>query len=163
MLHASETLGCWTGCRMQTQGKKGDDMKAIHLKIGLIAMLALVVSVSAAWAWGGRGPGGGYGCGLGQGSNRMGNGSGFVQMSPDMQAAYQKLHQEYLGKIAQPRAELAIKQAELNALSIAPNADHGKVTALATEVGELNAKIIMEQSAFRASLAKARGVPPITQ
>lgn len=131
-------------------------MNAKTLKIGLVAALALMISATAAFAWRGGGCGG-YGGGPGNGMMGYGGGPGAAQIAPEKQEAYQKLYQEYFDKTAQVRADLAAKQAELNALSYAPNADQAKVAELAKAVGELHAKLITEQSAFRAKAAKEIG------
>ncbi len=133
-------------------------MNAKTLKIGLVAALALMISATAAFAWRGNGGGcGGYGGGPGYGMMGYGGGPGAAQIAPEKQAAYQKLYQEFFDKTAQVRADLTAKQAELNALSYAPNADQAKVASLAKEVGQLHATLITEQSAFRAKAAKEIG------
>ncbi len=138
-------------------------MNAKTLKIGLVAALAIVISATTAFAWRGGGWGGCGGYGGGPGYGMMGYGMmggygpGAAQIAPEKQEAYQKLYQEYFDKTAQVRADLSAKQAELNALSYAPNADQAKVAELAKAVGELHAKLITEQSAFRTKAAKEIG------
>ena len=56
--------------------------------------------------------------------------AGFAQLSPEKQAAYQKLAEAFYNKTAQTRAAVGVKRAELNAASVAQNPDTAKIEAL---------------------------------
>jgi zinc resistance-associated protein len=57
-------------------------------------------------------------------------GAGFAQLSPEKQAAYQKLAEAYYNKTAQTRAAVGVKRAELNAVAVAQNPDTAKIESL---------------------------------
>jgi hypothetical protein len=79
------------------------------------------------------------------------------QLSPEQQAAYQKLVQEHVAKIAPIRAALQVKKAELGAVTIDPKADQAKIAGLAKEIGTLKGQMAEEGATFRVKLIKEFG------
>ena len=69
----------------------------------------------------------------------------------------QKLQADYFAKTAQLRADLGVKRAELNALTVTGNADPAKVQALSKDLGDLVGKLAAERTLFRAQVAKEIG------
>lgn len=125
-------------------------MNARIFKMGLLtALLVLAASLPAMARGHGGGPGGYGGPGGCPGA--------MTQLSPEQQAAYQKLVQEHVAKIAPVRAALQVKKAELNAVTIDPKADQSKIAGLAKEIGTLKGQLAEEGATFRAKLVKEFG------
>lgn len=115
------------------------------------AVAAMVLTASLALAGpGGMGRGAGGSCGDCAGSPAL-------QLSPEKQAAFQKLHEAFYAKTAQLRAAVMVKRAELNAAAVAPNPDQAKIESLAKEIGEMHAKLLVERTQFRIQVAKEIG------
>ena len=100
-------------------------MRAKSLRIILSALAILTLTSSLALA---RGHGGGQG-------GCPGMGGGWGQLSPEKQAAFQKLHDAFAAKTAQLRADLGVKMAELNALSVAATSDGDELTLTIADTG----------------------------
>jgi len=116
----------------------------------------MVLTASLALA----GPGGagrGSGAGVGGPCGGQGYGPGVAQLSPEKQAAFQKLHEAFYTKTVQMRATLRIKWAELNAAAVAPTPDQGKIDALSKEIGDLEGKLLAERTQFRVQVTKEIG------
>ena len=119
--------------------------------IALTALATLALTASLAMARPGNSPGGyntncpGYG------------GAAIAQLSPEKQAAFQKLHDAFAAKTAQLRADLGVKRAELNALVVAQNPDQAKIDALTKEIGDMQGKLLAERAAFRIQVNKEVG------
>jgi zinc resistance-associated protein len=125
-------------------------MKSMKMGISLAALATLVLTASLALAGPGGpgGPGGPCGpCG----------GPGQVQLSPEKQAAFQKLQEAYDNKTVQLRADLEVKRAELNAASVAATPDTAKIQALSKDIGDLVGKLTAERAQFRVQVAKEIG------
>jgi zinc resistance-associated protein len=120
--------------------------KKVGIALAALATLALTASLALAR------PGGGPGNGPGAGGC-----PGMVQLTPEKQAAFQKLHDAFAAKTAQLRATLGVKMAELNALAVAPTPDQAKIEALAKEIGELKGKLLVERTQFRIQVDKEVG------
>ena len=123
-------------------------VKSLHIVLSALAILALTSSLALA-----RGNMGGQG---GQG-NCPGMGGGWGQLSPEKQAAFQKLHDAFAAKTAQLRADLGVKMAELNALSVAATPDQAKIDAVTKQIGDLQAKLLSERTQFRIQVSKEVG------
>ena len=122
--------------------------------IALTALATLALTASLAMARPGSGPGNGPG----YNTDCPGYGGGAVtQLSPEKQAAFQKLHDAYAAKTAQLRADLGVKRAELNALVVAQNPDQAKIDALAKDIGDMQGKLLAERAAFRIQVNKEVG------
>lgn len=128
-------------------------MRCKKTGIVLAALATLALSTSLAFARHGDGMGGGYGMG---GCGGSGPGA-MAQLSPEKQAAFQKLHDAFAAKTAQLRADLGVKMAELNAATVAQNPDQAKIDALTKQVGELQGKLLGERTQFRIQVAKEVG------
>ncbi|WP_300158254.1 periplasmic heavy metal sensor [Solidesulfovibrio sp.] len=122
--------------------------KTFGIALAAVATLALTSSLALARPGGGPGAGAG-GC--------PGYGGGMAQLSPEKQAAFQKLHDAYAAKTAQLRADLGVKRAELNALVIAQNPDQAKITDLSKQIGDIEGKLIAERTQFRIQVSKEIG------
>lgn len=123
------------------------------LGIGLMALATLALTTSLALARPGGGPAGGagtYGC-PGYGGGAM------AQLSPEKQAAFQKLHDAYAAKTDQLRADLGVKRAQLNALAVASTPDQAKIDALTKEIGDMQGRLLAERTAFRIQVNKEVG------
>jgi zinc resistance-associated protein len=122
--------------------------KTLHIALAALATLALTSSLALARH--GDGMGGGQGGG-------MGGCGGMAQLTPEKQAAFQKLHDAYAAKTAQMRADLGVKMAELNALSVGQTPDQAKIDATTKQIGELQAKLLSERTQLRIQVAKEVG------
>jgi zinc resistance-associated protein len=128
--------------------------KKVGITLAALALLALTSSFAMARPGGGPGMmGGGPGAG---GCPGYGQGA-MAQLTPEKQAVFQKLHDAYAAKTAQLRASLGVKMAELNAASVAPTPDQGKIDALTKDIGELEGKLLNEKTQFRIQVAKEVG------
>lgn len=107
------------------------------------------------------GPGmmGGQGMGMmgGQGMGMMG-GNMMMGMSPEKQAAAQKIYADFNAKTASMRQQLTAKQYELNAQLVSATPDDKKVQALTKEIADLNVKLFEAQVALQNQLTK-EGIP----
>lgn len=124
-------------------------VKSLHIVFSALAILALTSSLALARGGMGGGQGGQGGC--------PGMGGGWGQLSPEKQAAFQKLHDAFAAKTAQLRADLGVKMAELNALSVAATPDQAKIDAVTKQIGDLQAKLLSERTQFRIQVSKEVG------
>ena len=124
-------------------------VKSLHIVLSALAILALTSSLALARGGMGGGQGGQGGC--------PGMGGGWGQLSPEKQAAFQKLHDAFAAKTAQLRADLGVKMAELNALSVAATPDQAKIDAVTKQIGDLQAKLLSERTQFRIQVSKEVG------
>lgn len=124
-------------------------VKSLHIVFSALAILALTSSLALARGGMGGGMGGQGGC--------PGMGGGWGQLSPEKQAAFQKLHDAFAAKTAQLRADLGVKMAELNALSVAAAPDQAKIDAVTKQIGDLQAKLLSERTQFRIQVSKEVG------
>ena len=98
------------------------------------------------------GPGmmGGQGMGM-MGGNMMG-------LTPEKQAAMQKIYSEHYTATAQLRQQIFAKQSELNAQLYGGATDDKKVQGLTKEIGDLNARLFEAQVNLKRQLTK-EGIP----
>ena len=129
-------------------------MRSKMLRIALVALATVALTSSLALARHGDGMGGGQGRGQG---GCPGMGGGWGQLSPEKQAAFQKIHDAFAAKTAQLRADLGVKMAELNALSVAAAPDQAKIDAVTKQIGDLQGKLLSERTQFRIQVAKEVG------
>ncbi|MEF3697422.1 periplasmic heavy metal sensor [Desulfolutivibrio sp.] len=127
-------------------------MNARIFKMALMTALLVLAASLPALARGPGGPGGpgGYG-GPGGCPGAM------SQLPPEQQAAYQKLVQEHVAKIAPIRAALQVKKAELNVVTLDPKADQAKIAGLAKEIGAIKGQMAEEGATFRVKMIKEFG------
>ena len=130
-------------------------MKRTKMGLAMAALATMLLTASLAMArpGGPAGPGGPGGPGAGYGPC----GAAYAQLSPEKQGALQKLQEAHYAKTAQLRADLGVKRAELNALSVTGNPDTAKVQALSKDLGDLIGKLAAERTLFRAQVAKEIG------
>ncbi len=79
-------------------------------------------------------------------------------LTPEKQAAAQKIYAEHNAATAQLRQQLFAKQSELNAQLYGGATDDKKVQALTKEIGDLNARLFESQVNLKRQLAK-EGIP----
>lgn len=122
-------------------------MNILTLSLALVAVLGLAGMASAqGHMMGGPGMTGGHGMGM------MNN------MTPEKQAAVQKIYSDFSMSTEPLRQQLFAKQSELNVLYYNGSADTTKVQTLTREIADLNAKLYSAQVNLRKQLAK-EGVP----
>jgi len=93
---------------------------------------------------------GGQGMGM-MGGNMMG-------LTPEKQAAAQKIYADHNAATVQLKQQLFAKQSELNAQLYGGATDDKKVQALTKEIGDLNAKLFEAQVTLKRQLTK-EGIP----
>lgn len=130
-------------------------MKSSKMGLVMAAMATVMLTASLALARPSGGPAGGPGYGPGYGPC---GGAGLAQLSPEKQAAYQKLSEAFYNKTAQMRADIGVKRAELRAAAVAQNPDTAKIEALSKEIGDLMGKLLAERTQFRIQVSKEIGV-----
>lgn len=131
-------------------------MKRTKMGFALAAVATTMLTASLAMARP-AGPAGGPGGPGGQGYGYGPCGGAYAQLAPEKQAALQKLQEAYFAKTAQLRADIGVKRAELNALTVTGNPDAAKVQALSKDLGDLIGKLTAERTLFRAQVAKELG------
>lgn len=114
---------------------------------GVLAALLVLGLAATALA---QGFGRGYGYGM------MG-GNGYAQLTPEKQAAVDRLVAEHEKAMAPLREQLFARNAELRALENQQNPDLKAVNAAASEVGTLRGRMFDEAQAFRDKVAKETG------
>lgn len=92
------------------------------------------------------------------GMGHMGMGMGGTQLSPEKQAAIQKIYQEQGQTVFNLQQQLMAKQYELNAQLSSPTPDEKRTPALTKEVADLNGKLLDARASLQKQLAK-EGVP----
>lgn len=85
-------------------------------------------------------------------------GGNMYGLTPEKQAAAQKIYTDFYAKTATMRQQLNAKQYELNVQVNNPGSDEKKVQALSKEVADISAKLYEAQAAFQNQLAK-EGIP----
>ena len=123
-------------------------MRTLPLALALVAVLGFSGLANAQMT--GHGMMGGQGMGM-MGGNMMG-------LTPEKQAAAQKIYSEHYAATAQLKQQLFAKQSELNAQLYGGATDDKKVQALTKEIGDLNAKLLEAQVNLKRQLAK-EGIP----
>ncbi|MBI5520634.1 MAG: periplasmic heavy metal sensor [Desulfovibrio sp.] len=136
-------------------------MKTLSISLALVAVLA-VAGLAIAQGHMGDAPGHmtdppGH---MGDAQGHAGNGPGMdaANLTPEKQAAVQKLYADFNSSTAPVRQQLYAKQAEMNALYASGTTDSKKYQSLSREIGDLNAKLYEAQANLRSQLVK-QGVP----
>ena len=83
---------------------------------------------------------------------------GLAQLSPEKQEIAKSLMNEHRDALFPLHQLVYAKNAELEALNAAGNGDSDKAKAVIREIADLNAKMLMENGAFRARLVKETGL-----
>lgn len=127
--------------------KTRNRISALTLMLALVAVLGFAGFASA------QGHGAGSpGMGMGMtGGNMMG-------LTPEKQAAAQKIYADHNAATVQLKQQLFAKQSELNAQLYGGATDDKKVQALTKEISDLNAKLFESQVNLKRQLAK-EGIP----
>jgi len=81
-----------------------------------------------------------------------------AQLSPEKQEAARKLMAEHAKAIFPMHQDLYAKYAALEAVNAAGEGDSAKAKAAIRDIADLNAKMLIENSAFRASMFKETGL-----
>jgi zinc resistance-associated protein len=92
------------------------------------------------------------------GANMGATGGHMQGLTPEKQAAAQKLHADHNAATAQLKQQLFAKQSELNAQLYGGATDDKKVQALTKEIGDLNTRLLEAQVTLKRQLAK-EGIP----
>jgi len=129
--------------------KTRDRLSALTLMLALVAVLGFAGLASAQ----GHTPNAQeHGVGMGAtGAHMMG-------LTPEKQAAAQKIYADHNAATVQLKQQLFAKQSELNAQLYGGATDDKKVQALTKEISDLNAKLFESQVNLKRQLAK-EGIP----
>jgi len=95
------------------------------------------------------------------GGQGMMGGNMMMNLSPEKQAAAQKIYADFNTKTATMRQQLTAKQYELNAQLYNATPDDRKVQALTKDIADLNAKVFEAQVALQNQLTK-EGIPAMS-
>ena len=125
----------------------------VGLALVLVALLGLSGLANAQMV--GSGTMSGQGMMNGQG---MMGGNMMTGLTPEKQAAVQKIHADFNAVTASLRQQLTSKQYELNAQIYSATPDDKKVQALTKEVSDMRAKLFEAQVALQGRLTK-EGLP----
>ena len=82
----------------------------------------------------------------------------YQSLTPEKQAAVDKLIQEHVAEVTPLRTQLLAKRLELDALSGNPNVQPEQVSKLAAEVADLSSKLRASGLAFRDKLSAETGI-----
>lgn len=82
----------------------------------------------------------------------------YQSLTPEKQAAVDKLIQEHVAEVTPLRTQLQAKRLELDALSGNPNVQPEQVSKLAAEVADLSSKLRASGLAFRDKLSAETGI-----
>lgn len=119
--------------------------KRFVLVPAVLAALLLLSSV----AFAGPGHGRGYGPGMG---------SFYANLTPEKQAAVDKIFEKHQKKFTELREQYWAKSTELDALTRAGKAEKGDIQALVADLGKIRAQIDQEREALGAEVSKETGV-----
>ncbi|WP_027191425.1 periplasmic heavy metal sensor [Fundidesulfovibrio putealis] len=125
---------------------KTSRMHALTLTLALVALLGLSGLANAQM----------MGPGMMGGPQMMGG--PMYGLTPEKQAAAQKLYADFNAKTATLGQQSNAKQYELNVLLNTPNPDDKKIKSLSKEIADLNSKFYEAQAAFQNQLAR-EGIP----
>lgn len=89
----------------------------------------------------------------------QGHGKKMAAMSPEKQAVVEKAHEEFGAATAELKKQIFAKESALNAEIYGEKTDEKKVTALVSEINELNAKVYAEQVKLSRKMAQEGIVP----
>ncbi|QGY40092.1 periplasmic heavy metal sensor [Pseudodesulfovibrio cashew] len=121
--------------------------------ITITSLAAVLVLAMSAFAFAGPGYGRG-GCG-GPG---YGQGAAYTQLTPEKQAAVDKIYEKYDGKFDELRTEMWTKRATLQAMINGGNADEGKIGKLTTDLTNLRDKMWDLRKSMSDELVKETGI-----
>jgi len=85
------------------------------------------------------------------------HGPGYAGLSPEQHEALTALHKEHRQAVMLPKLELKAKQAELDVLLVAPQADQIKIAAVTNEITALYGKILGAQNDYRRKVFEKTG------
>lgn len=133
----------------------------LMVALALVALLGFSGLASAQM----MGPGMMGGQGM-MGGNMMMGGQGMMgnmmmNLSPEKQAAAQKIYADFNTKTATMRQQLTAKQYDMNAQLYSATPDDKKVQALTKDISDLNAKLFEAQVALQNQLTK-EGIPAMS-
>ena len=84
-------------------------------------------------------------------------GPGFGGLNEEQHAAVSRLWAEHRQSIMPLRLQLKAKQAELDVLLVAPQADQAKITAVSNEISALHAQMLTTKTDFRRKIFEQTG------
>ncbi len=114
----------------------------------VVAALAAVLALSAVSF---AGPGYGYGRGPGRGWY-------FDNLTPEKQAAVEKIFDKHHQKLVDLREQYWAKSTELEALAASGKAERSDIQGLVADMGKMRAQLRQERDAMFAELSKETGV-----
>ncbi|QJB55425.1 Spy/CpxP family protein refolding chaperone [Pseudodesulfovibrio sp. zrk46] len=123
--------------------------------ITITALAAVLVMAMAAFSFAGPGYGKGYGRGCG--GNGYGN-SLYSQLTPEKQAAVDKIYEKYFGQFQELRTEMWTKHSTLQAMINGGNADEKAIGKLTADISKLRDKMVDTRQNMAAELEKETGV-----
>lgn len=122
--------------------------------ITITSLAAVLVLAMAAWAIAGPGYGKGYGRGgCGNGAN-----SAYSQLTPEKQAAVDKIVEKYSDQFSNLRTEMWTKHSTLQAMVNGGNADEAKIGKLTTELRDLRDKMVDLRAKMSDELVAETGI-----
>lgn len=121
--------------------------------ITITALAAVLVLAMAAWSVAGPGYGRGGCGGPGYGANSV-----YSQLSPEKQAAVDKIYEKYNGQFTELRNEMWTKHSTLQAMVNGGDADEKKIGKLTAEITELRDKIWNVRQQMSDELVKETGI-----
>lgn len=122
--------------------------------ITITALSAVLILAMSAMSFAGPGWGRGGGCG---GYGGYGN-SGYSQLSPEKQAAVDKIVEKYDAQFETLRTEMWTKHSTLQAMVNGGNADEAKIGKLTAELTQLRDKMWNLRSQMSDELVKETGI-----
>ena len=118
--------------------------------ITITALAAALILTMAAWSF--AAPGYGRG-GPGSGANGT-----FSQLTPEKQAAVDKIYEKYNVKFTELRNEMMTKQATLQAMVNGGNADEKKIGSLTTDISKVRTQMWELRETMSSELVKETGI-----
>lgn len=124
--------------------------------VTITALAAVLVLAMAAFAV--AGPGYGRGNGGACGGPGYGPGNMYSQLTPEKQAAVEKIFDKYTVKFSELRDQMWTKRATLQAMVNGGNADEAKIGQLTADISNLRQQMWDTRDAMAAELEKETGI-----
>lgn len=121
--------------------------------ITITALAAVLVLSMAAWSFAGPGYGRGGCGGPGAGSN-----SAYSQLSPEKQAAVDKIFEKYAGQMSELRTAMWTKHSVLQAMVNGGEANEKKIGKLTSEITQLRDQMFTVRQQMSDELVKETGI-----
>lgn len=122
-----------------------------------MAMILVLAAAGFAFAGPGYGPGSGRG-GCGAWSGQAGPQGWYGQLTPEKQAAVEKIFESYRGKFGEVRTAMQAKRSVLQAMINGGQADEKKITKITQDINSLRDKMFDLRQALSDDLVKETGI-----